>query len=70
MAGADGSRTISELNAHFRKKIQRGDLLEVCEWLTRKGIIDKVTAPMRLTRKSTVTLEEPAYYYDDLGDWA
>jgi hypothetical protein len=70
LAGADGSRTISELNAHFRKKVQRSDLLEVCEWLTRKGIIDKVAAPMRLTRKSTVTLEEPAFYFDDPGDWA
>jgi len=70
LAEADGSRTISEINATFRKKVQRSDLLEVCEWLARKGIIEKVAAPVRLTRKSQVTLEEPAYYYDvDFYDW-
>ncbi len=70
LAQADGSRTISEINATFRKKVQRGDLLEGCEWLARKGVIEKVAAPVRLTRKSRVILEEPAYYYDtDAYDW-
>lgn len=69
LAEADGPRAVSEINAHFRKKVGRGDLLEVCEWLVHQGVIEKVASPVRLTRKSLVTLEEPAYHYDDLSDW-
>jgi hypothetical protein len=64
LAEVDGIRTASELNAHFRKKVQMGDLIWVYEWLAQKGIIEKVAAPIRLTKKSQVALEEPAYYYD------
>jgi hypothetical protein len=61
---AEGIRAISDLEAYFRKKGLRGDLLGICEWLVRLGLIERVAAPLRLTRKSQVTLEEPAYYYD------
>ena len=64
LAAADGARTLSEINAHLRKKTRMGDLFAAYEWLARKGIIEKLAAPIRLTRKSQVTLEEPAYYYD------
>ena len=67
---ADGMRTASELNAYFRKKVQTDELVWVYEWLAEKGIIEKVAAPIRLTKKSQVALEEPAYYYDaDISDW-
>ena len=70
LAEADGMRTASELNAYFRKKVQTDELVWVYEWLAEKGIIEKVAAPMRLTKKSQVALEEPAYYYDaDIPDW-
>ena len=66
----DGIRSVSELEAHFRKKVQGGEIFWVCEWLARKGIVEKVAAPVRLTRKSQVTLQEPAYYYGgDGSDW-
>jgi len=70
LAEADGMRTASELNAVLRKKVQTEDLLSVYEWLAQKGIIDKLAAPIRLTKKSQIALEEPAYYYDaDVVDW-
>jgi len=70
LAEADGIRTASELNAYFRKKVQTGDLIWVYEWLAEKHTIEKVAAPMRLTKKSQVALEEPAYYYDaDISEW-
>jgi predicted nucleotidyltransferase len=70
LAEADGMRTALELDAHFRKKVQGESLFWSYEWLARKGIIAKVAAPVRLTKKSQVTLEEPAYYYDgDVCDW-
>jgi predicted nucleotidyltransferase len=70
LAQADGMRTASELDAYFQKKVQNAFLAGVYEWLARKGIVHKVAAPLRLTRKSQVTVEEPAYYYDtDVYDW-
>ncbi len=71
LAEARGIRTASELDAHFKKKVQTSELFWAYEWLARKGIIEKVAAPMRLTKKSQVTLEEPAYFYDidDISDW-
>jgi hypothetical protein len=63
LAQAEGMRTASELDAHFRKKVQSCGL-------ARKEIVEKVASPVRLTRKSQVTLEEPAYFYDgDPSEW-
>ena len=36
----------------------------VCQWLTWKGIIRQVAMPLKLTVKSQVSVEEPAYYDD------
>jgi len=70
LAEQDGIRSASELEAHFRKKVPGGEIFWVCEWLARKGIVERVSAPVRLTRKSLVTLQEPAYYYGgDGSDW-
>ncbi len=63
LAAADGPRSIAELHAHVRNKVGAIDLLGACEWLARRGIVEKAAVPVRLTRKSQVTLEEPAYYY-------
>jgi hypothetical protein len=71
LAEAQGPVTASDLNLHFRKKV-KGEMLEGCyEWLARKGIVHKLSSPVHLTRKSQVTLEEAAYYYeaDDGAEW-
>jgi predicted nucleotidyltransferase len=71
LSQANGLCTTIEMNTFFRKKVQTGDLSGVYEYLARKGIIQKLASPLHLTRKSQVTLDEPAYYYDnvDLADW-
>ena len=70
LAEVDGPRTATELNTHFRKKIQSDFLGCACEWLADHGVIEKLSSPIRLTRKSRVTVDEPAYYYDaGPGDW-
>jgi hypothetical protein len=67
---AQGVRTASELTAHFRKRAQTTGLFWAYEWLARKGIVQRLSSPVRLTRKSQVELDEPAYYYDgDGSDW-
>ncbi|MDQ2713983.1 MAG: nucleotidyltransferase domain-containing protein [Chloroflexota bacterium] len=66
---ASGARTATELNAHLRQKLQmEGDALGYLafayEWLADKGVIRKVSSPVRLTEKSRITVDEAAYYYD------
>ncbi|MDE0469351.1 MAG: hypothetical protein OYL97_20045 [Candidatus Poribacteria bacterium] len=55
-------RTITDIHTHFGKRRLDFDL--GCEWLTQKGVIEQFSAPIRLTKDSKVSVEEPAYYYD------
>ena len=64
LAEAGDPRTISEINAHFAPRLPHAELFLVCDWLSEQGILDKMAAPLRLTRKSQVTVEEAAFYYD------
>lgn len=38
-------------------------LVEPMEWLVRKGYIERFSAPVRLTAKSWIEVDETAYYY-------
>jgi hypothetical protein len=64
LAEAGDPRTLSEINAHFAAKLPQAELFLVCDWLAEKGILDRMAAPLRLTRKSQVTVEEVAFYCD------
>ena len=64
LGSAGGPRTVTELNEHFRKKVETEGLGNVYEWLAQKGVVQQVSAPLRLTEKSRVAVEEAAYYYD------
>jgi hypothetical protein len=64
LADAAGICPASELDAHFRGKLRSSTLLFLYDWLAQKGIIEKLAAPVRLTRKSQIALEEPAFFYD------
>ena len=58
-------RTNSEMNAHFDSKFRDASVDMICQWLAWKGIIQQVSAPIKLTVKSQVAVEEPAYYLDN-----
>ena len=64
LAEANGPRSTTELNSYFQKKIGDNRLDAAYEWLARKGIIQQVSTPVKLTLKSQVEMEEAAYYYD------
>jgi len=55
-------RTITDIYTHFGKR--QLDFGLACEWLAQKGVIEQYSAPVRLTKDSKVSVEEPAYYYD------
>jgi hypothetical protein len=67
LTDAGGMRTTTELDEYFKKKAQIDSLDFAYEWLADKGIIQKVSSPLRLTTKSRVEVEEAAYYYDEGG---
>lgn len=56
---------LSQIGDHFaHSQIYPGHLESACEWLERAGIIEKLAMPFRITRKSRVDVEEPAYFFD------
>lgn len=60
-----GPRTNSEMNDHFHHKFRNASVDIICQWLAWKGIIKQVSSPIKLTVKSQVAVEEPAYYIDN-----
>ena len=70
LAEEDSPRTATDLNTHFAKKVHVHDLGFTYDWLADHGFIERLASPLHLTRKSQITVEEPAYYYDrGPGDW-
>ncbi len=55
-------RTITDIYTHFGRRQLAFEL--ACEWLAQKEIIEQFSAPIRLTKDSQTSVEEPAYYFD------
>ena len=56
---------LSEISEHFAfSQLHPGHLEAACEWLEHKGLLEKVSAPFKLTKKSREHVEEPAYFLD------
>ncbi|MDA1231155.1 MAG: hypothetical protein O2856_10305 [Planctomycetota bacterium] len=56
---------LSEISDHFAfSQVYPQHLESACEWLERKGQLEKVSAPFKLTKRSQYEVEEPAYLMD------
>jgi hypothetical protein len=56
---------LSEISDHFAfSQLHPWHLEAACEWLERKGRLEKVSAPFKLTKRSQDQFEEPAYFLD------
>lgn len=56
---------LSEISDHFAFSVVYPWHLEsACEWLERKGRLQKLSAPFKLTKRSQQQVEEPAYFLD------
>lgn len=56
---------LSELCEHFAyTQLYPWHLEAACEWLERRGRIEKFSSPYKLTNKSRVDVEEPAYIFE------
>lgn len=57
---------LSEISDHFAfSQLHPFHLESACEWLERKGRLQKVSASFKLTKRSTERVEEPAYFMDE-----
>jgi uncharacterized protein len=53
---------LSEMSDHFAfSQLHPWHLESACEWLERKGLLQKLSAPFKLTKRSLERVEEPAY---------
>jgi hypothetical protein len=64
LAEAGGPRSVTEINTHFRARMQSDAVGYVCEWLAQRGVVSQIATPVRLTDRSRTTLDEAAYIYD------
>lgn len=56
---------LSEISDHFAfSSLYPWHLESACEWLARKGRIEKLSVAFRLTKRSLEEVEEPAYFLD------
>lgn len=54
---------LSEIGDHFAtSQVYPWHLEAACEWLERKGWLEKLSAPFKLTKRSLEHVEEPAYF--------
>lgn len=54
---------LSEISDHFAfSQVYPWHLESACEWLEETGRLEKFSAPFKLTKRSQVSVEEPAYY--------
>jgi hypothetical protein len=59
---------LSEISDHFAfSEVYPWHLESACEWLERKGLLDKFSAPFKLTKRSREQVEEPAYFLESDG---
>jgi hypothetical protein len=55
---------LSEMSDHFAfSQLHPWHLESACEWLERKGLLEKISAPFKLTKRSLERVEEPAYFF-------
>ena len=62
LAEAGDARACSEIEAHFHRHFDIQGVTTACEYLADQGLIGKASAPVKLTRKSNVEMQELAFF--------
>jgi predicted nucleotidyltransferase len=57
------ARSASEIEHHFKRNFDVTGVTIACEYLADRGFIGKVSAPVHLTKKSQVEVQELAFVY-------
>jgi len=57
------ARSCSEIEDHFQRNLDVSGVTASCEYLADQGLIGKASAPVQLTRKSNIEVQELAFFY-------
>jgi len=57
------ARSCSEIEDHFKRNFDVEGVTTACEYLADQGLIGKAGAPVRLTKKSNVEVQELAFFH-------
>jgi predicted nucleotidyltransferase len=57
------ARSCSEIEDHFQRNLDVSGVTAACEYLADQGKIGKASAPVQLTRKSNIEVQELAFFY-------
>jgi uncharacterized protein len=57
------TRSASDLEGHFSRNFDVEGVTTACEYLSDRGLISKVSAPIQLTRQSNISVQEMAFVY-------
>jgi uncharacterized protein len=57
------ARSCSDIEAHFKRNFDVSGVTTACEYLADQGLLGKAGAPVRLTKKSNVQVQELAFFY-------
>jgi hypothetical protein len=60
------ARASREIEDHFSRHFDVSDVITACEYLADQGILGKASAPVRLTKRSNIEVEELAFYLPGL----
>ena len=55
-------RSATEIEDHFKRHFDIGNVVTACEYLADQGVIGKASLPVHLTRKSNIELQETAFF--------
>lgn len=56
------TRSCTEIEDHFKRNFNVGHVTTACEYLADQGLLGKASTPVRLTPKSTVSVQELAFF--------
>jgi uncharacterized protein len=62
---AGEARSSTEIETHFTRQLGVEGVTTACEYLADQGVIGKASTPARLTKKSTIDVQELAFFYLD-----
>src|SRR5262249_54552440 len=57
------ARSCSDIEDHFKRNFDVSGVTTACEYLADRGLIGKAGVPVRLTKRSTVDVQELAFFY-------
>ena len=57
------ARSCTEIEDHFRRNFDLSGVTAACEYLADQGLIGKASTPVQLTKRSTIEVQELAFFY-------